>query len=157
MAKNTKSNITRINETANKKKIVKEKKKKKISSIEEKIIKTRIKKIKQSFVNTENFIYSDTLILRLISKSGLVLEECTRKSSFEITRNGSYRIGNKVIYKDGLLTVITDIIKDEKDLVYVVQEVSDEIKQHYLDSFGQDAFKIKNSFKSEITYKSCIK
>lgn len=155
--KNTKSNITRINENSDKKKMIKEKKKKKININKEKNNTIKIKKIKQSFVDTVDFVYTDTLILRLISKSGLVLEECTRKSESEITHNGLYRIGNKVLYKEGLLTIITNIIKDEKDLVYVVQEANDKIKKQYLDSFGEDAFKMKNSFKNEITYKSCIK
>ena len=116
-----KLNLARINEEAKRKKEIKESKKKKpaiakssddnIDSQIRKVKNTKIKKIKQNFVDDGSFVYSDTLILRLVSKSGIVLEECVRKSDAEITRNCHHRIWSKVIYKDGLLKTIIEIIK----------------------------------------------
>ena len=151
-------NLERINDEAKRKKEIKEKKKAKNqlsfnrnNEKKEKI--KKIKKIKQSFIDDGEFIYTDTLILRMVSKSGIPLEECVRKSDNEITHNSSKRIGNRVIYKDGILAIITDVIKTEKDLVYIVQEADAELKQQYINKFGENSIKVKNIFNNEIIYR----
>lgn len=156
MARTTKSNLNTIASNADSKKETKQKRKPRLTAEEKNKLqegKSRLKakkpkKIKQSFINDGDFQYSDKLVLRLV-KNGIPISECHRTYSTEITRNAN-KIGAICVYKEDVLTKIIDVITDETDLVYVVEEVDAETRDKYIKTFGEIV--IHSFFQTDIKY-----
>lgn len=153
------SNLDRIRNEANKKKLEKAAKRHKpIKMSEEDMVHSKVKgpkKIKQTFEDMGDFFVSNILVIRLVDKDGNIINECTRTNENDVTRN-KYRTFDgrfiHIIFQNGLLTTLTGVITTEKNLVYVVKESSTEEKKKYVESFNDPNFTMLNTFLNHIHY-----
>lgn len=154
-----KNNLHSILSQAGKKKEIKRKRKPRLNSKEKETVTDiknsvkegkRAKKIKQTFTNDGTYQYSDKLVLRLV-KNGVPISECHREYSTEIARNAN-KVGALCVYKENVLTRILEVKTDEKDLVYVVEEVDNKTRDDYIKRFGE--IRIKSYFQTSIKYTS---